>query len=124
MADPNRPRIRWLTNVFLNVKNSKGKVKETLFPSGSYTNIKKIIREPDGYGDIYIAGDKEEVIEGVQLEEGFELHGRIRIEEVESSSTKDVPADTNSDNASAPPTETERNPPLANEREGGNIVVE
>jgi len=118
MAALNRPRIRWLTNVFLNVKDSEGKIKETLFPSGSYTNIKRIVREPDGYGNIYIEGEGEEVIEGVQLEEGFELHGQIRIEEAEASDTKDVPTNTDSN------TETERNPLLANERGDGNTVVE
>ena len=82
MADLGPPRVRWLTNVVLNVKHL-GEESEQLFSSGSYTPIRKIIRDSDGYGDIYLMEVDGEmpVIEGVKLDEGFELHGRIRIEE-------------------------------------------
>ena len=83
-----KPRIRWLTNVFLNITD-KGNTSEQLFKSGSYTVIKKIVTYPDEYSDIYIS--EEVLIKGVKLGEGYELHGHVPIENAEYSNTKNDP---------------------------------
>ena len=104
MAQYGRPRVRWLTNVVLNIKEADGNIKEKLFKSGSYTAVSKIVQYPDGYGDMYLGdsyvGGTQSVIEGVRLGEGYEIHGQLDIEQ--SGDSKAAPSDT-----PAPPLEAE-----------------
>ena len=73
-----RPRVRWLTNVALNVEISNGDKVEKTFKSGHYTDIKKVLLFSDGYADIYIG--EEEIVRGIKLNEAVELHGRSVLE--------------------------------------------
>ena len=73
----NEPRVRWLTNVALNVKKTDGDdvtTIEKVFKSGSYILIDKVVLNSDGYGDIHLRGG-EWVIEGIRLEDAVEIHG-------------------------------------------------
>jgi len=97
MSSP-RPRIRWLTNAFLNVTDPEGNQKETLFKSGSYTAVTSIVRYPDGYCNIYIddyEGENPYTIEGLKfdLKHGFELHGKLEIEDAEHVEKKTIKKD-------------------------------
>ena len=81
------PRVRWLKNATLNVKLPSEDIIEMNFRSTSYMVSDKIIRYPDGYGDIYIGkakrGKKQAVIEGIKLDDAIEVHGKIKIIDVQ-----------------------------------------
>ena len=70
--------------------------------------ISKVVEYPDGYGDIYLGkeyiGNKQSIIEGIKLGEGYELHGHVQKESAEYSGAapNDTPA-SSSDVATPPP---------------------
>lgn len=81
------PRVRWLTNIILNVRDEEGNIKEEPFQCGRYTEADKIVKHSDGYGDIHLANGK--VIEGVLWNEACEFHGEMEFEEG-SKATKEA----------------------------------
>jgi hypothetical protein len=102
------PKVRWLTNATLNAKCSDGSVCEIQIRSGKYAVVHEIVRYPDGYGDLHLGG--ELVVEGIKLDEGFELHGNLKIRDAEYSDKKDK--------VKKPAPTTEKKPPSRNWTKG------
>jgi hypothetical protein len=67
------PRVRFLINAILNVRNQDGDQEDRLFSSGAYYPVDKIVHHEDGYSDLFLSDGG--VIEDVKIGDITELHG-------------------------------------------------